>query len=99
MHEGSEENKEKWDVSFSRARATRKKQGQRVQRARLSAHFCEILLFHYFSNLPTHLCPKLIITAFILNRLEKVQDRVGRAMVIYKIREEIGPKEEGGKRG
>ena len=29
---------------------------QRVQRARLSAHFCEIFLFHYFSNLRTHLC-------------------------------------------
>ena len=27
---GSEENKEKWDESFSRARATRKKQGQRA---------------------------------------------------------------------
>ena len=29
---------------------------QRVQRARLSAYFCEILVFHYFRNLPTHLC-------------------------------------------
>ena len=30
MHGGSEENKEKWDKSFSRARATRKKLGQRA---------------------------------------------------------------------
>ena len=69
LHGGSEENKEKWDEPFSRARATRKKQGQRaplpLQRNSDGKSFLDFLTFIIYRRAKYTFCATRAEGAFI----------------------------------